>query len=222
MRRYIKIVSTIMLCLLIMGSCGSPFCAAECAAREHAVIGAGNGADSVERLISLEIDYSKEMMSCCLSGDITAGKEAERKRNEKIDTYHIDAPKISFDELNELSKIITSEAGSSWLPMDWKMKIGEIVMNRVASPEFPDTLSEVIHQPGQYAKSNTDWFENLIPYEGCVEAAFGLLSGERLLNDISVVFQSSKKQGGGVHTRLYDSYYGYTYLCFSSYPELYD
>ena len=28
-------------------------------------------------------------------------------------------------------------------------------------------------------------------------------------------------QGSGVYLELYSSYYGYTYLCYSSYPELY-
>jgi len=133
----------------------------------------------------------------------------------------MDYPKISFDDLNELSKIITAEAGSSWLPMDWKMMVGEVVLNRVASVEFPNTITEVIHQKGQYGNANTSYFRNLIPFEDCVEAASRLLSGERLINDGSVVFQAEHRQGSGTYLELYDSYYGYTYLCYSSYPELY-
>lgn len=89
------------------------------------------------------------------------------------------------------------------------------------SPEFPDTIKEVIHAEGQYANANTDYFKNLTPFEPCVEAAARLLSGERVLNEPSVVFQSGGVQGSGVYLELYSSYYGYTYLCYSSYPELY-
>ena len=76
-------------------------------------------------------------------------------------------------------------------------------------------------QKGQYANANTDYFKNLAPFEPCVEAAARLLSGERVLNEPSVVFQSGGVQGSGVYLELYSSYYGYTYLCYSSYPELY-
>ena len=107
------------------------------------------------------------------------------------------------------------------MPFEWKLAVGEVVINRVDSPEFPDTIKEVIHAEGQYANANTDYFKNLTPFEPCVEAAARLLSGERVLNEPSVVFQSGGVQGSGVYLELYSSYYGYTYLCYSSYPELY-
>lgn len=191
---------------------------------------------------SLDVDYSAQMKQCCLSGDIEAGREAASKRNLKLkalgeldnaeiifdDGYDIAriigmrSAEINFDDLYELSKIITAEAGSSWLSTEWKMMIGEVVLNRVASVEFPNTIYEVIHQKGQYANANTSYFSNLQPFEDCVTAAIRLLNGERLINDESVVFQSGKRQGGGTYLELYDSYYGYTYLCYSSYPELYE
>lgn len=170
---------------------------------------------------SLVEDYIELMKDCCMNGDIVAGRKVEAKRNLKIDTLGLNTKKISFDELLELSKIITAEAGSSWLSVEWKMMVGEIVLNRVASVEFPNTIEEVIHQKGQYSNANTKWFSNMTPFGDCVDAAIRLLDGERIINDSSVVFQSGNKQGSGVHLALYDSYYGYTYLCYSSHPELY-
>lgn len=168
-----------------------------------------------------EVNYMAIMRECCLTGNVEQGRIAENERNNKIDTYNLSCPKISFNDLYELSKVITAEAGSSWIPLDWKMMVGEVVLNRVASPEFPDTVTEVIHQRGQYSGANTKYFENLVPFEDCIEAASKLLSGERLINDASVVFQSNHRQGSGTYRELYDSYYGYTYLCYSEHPELY-
>lgn len=165
-------------------------------------------------------DYMAIMCECCLTGDVEAGREAETARNNKIDAYNLCDPKINFDDLLELSKVITSEAGSDWLPMEWKMMVGEVVLNRVASVEFPNTVLEVIHQRGQY--SGADGLKYLTPYESCVEAAARLMSGERLINDISVVFQSNHRQGSGTYLELYDSYLGYTYLCYSNHPEYYE
>lgn len=171
---------------------------------------------------ALDIDYMSVMEQSCLDGDISAGQDAELKRNLKIDMLGLGHEKISFNDLFELSKIITAEAGSSWLPMEWKLMVGEVVLNRVASVEFPNSVEEVIHQKGQYSSANTDYFKKLIPFESCVEAASRLLNGERLINNGSVVFQSGAVQGSGIYLKLYDSYYGYTYLCCSSNPKLYE
>src|SRR5699024_912548 len=113
-----------------------------------------------------------------------------------------------------------TEAGSAWLPDEWRMAVGEVVLNRVASPEFPDTLEEVVFQPGQYSAADRDWFEVLIPFRPCLEAALRLLGGERVIGDASVVFQSGGLQGG-VALELYDSVYGSTYFCYTNHPELY-
>jgi len=48
-----------------------------------------------------------------------------------------------------------------------------------------------------------------------------LLSGERVLDEPSVVFQSNGRLGSGVHKKLVDDQLGVTYLCYSSHPELY-
>ena len=101
------------------------------------------------------------------------------------------------------------------------MAVGEVLLNRVASPEFPDTLAGCAFQPGQYTAADEDWFEVLLPFRDCVEAAFRLLSGERVLNDPTVVFQSGGKQGSGVALELKDSVYGSVYFCYTSHPELY-
>ena len=167
------------------------------------------------------INYLDRMKQACLEGDVESGRAAECARNAKIETLGLEAEQVSFDDLFELSKIITAECGSSWLPFDWKLAVGEVVLNRVASPEFPDTIYDVVHAQGQYSSANTQYFKDLLPFPDCVDAAANLLMGERILHDPSVVFQSSKKQGSGVYLELYDSYYGSTYLCHSNYPELY-
>lgn len=171
---------------------------------------------------SLTKDYMAEMVTCCLNGDADRGLQAEKSRNLKIETLGLDTPKITFDELFLLSKIITAEAGSNWLSMGWKMMVGEVLLNRVASVEFPNTIEECIYQEGQYYNINSQYFAKLLPYEDCVEAARRLLSGERIINDGSVVFQANFKQGSGIYLKLYDKKLGYTYLCYSSHPELYE
>lgn len=131
------------------------------------------------------------------------------------------AKKYTDEELNLLAKIIWAEAGSNWLSDEWKMSVGEVVLNRVASPEFPNTIKEVIEQPGQYYGKNNSWFNSVKPSEKCIEIAKRLLNGERYINDPSVVFQANFPQGSGVAIEFKDSQLGSSYFCYSSHPEYY-
>jgi len=166
-------------------------------------------------------DYTQIMIDCCVEGDLENGRIAAEKRNKKIELFELKDKQIDFDELFMFSKIISAEAGSSWIPMDWKMMVGEVLLNRVDSLEFPNTLEGCIYQTGQYECVISGRFEVMRPRGGAVEAAVRLMNGERILNDPSVVFQSNFKQGSGVHLILHDEILGDTYLCYSNRPHLY-
>ena len=168
-----------------------------------------------------ERDYMAEMAEAVMAGDYAAGAAAAAQREEKIADLALDYPAIEFEELWLLSKIIYAEAGSVWLPMDWKMAVGEVVLNRMASPEFPDTMREVLEQPGQYYGKGSGYFNGIKPSAECVEAARRLLEGERVLGEPGVVFQSNYRQGSAVYLEMQDRLLGSTYFCLSSHPELY-
>lgn len=169
---------------------------------------------------SANVDYSSQMITAAVTGDYEAGLAAQQARDQKIAVLELDEESYTFDDLMLLSKIIYAEAGSEWLSDEWKMCVGEVVLNRAASPEFPNTIKEVLEQPGQYYGANSRYFNNLLPNERCVACAMRLLNGERLLEP-SVVFQANFAQGGGTHTAVYDKYLGWTYFCYSSKLELY-
>ena len=170
-----------------------------------------------------EINYMDTMIKCAAKNDISWGTAVEVSRNEKIadlgaaTSY---AP-IAFEDLHLLSKIMYAEAGSEWLSDEWKMAVGEVILNRRASSEFPDTIADVIYQRGQYYSKGSIYFQNIMPSERCVRLAMRLLEGERVLNNSSVVFQANFPQGSGVHVQYWDKYLGSTYFCYSNYPNKY-
>jgi hypothetical protein len=166
-------------------------------------------------------NYLLDMMNCCIRNDRAAGLGYEQERDQKITMAALPVERVRFEELYVLSKVIFSEAGSAWLSMEWKLSVGNVLLNRVASPEFPDSLVDCVNQPGQYFSTGGRYFERLRPDFACVSAAAKLLSGERVIDDPSVVFQANFPQGSGVYRRLDDSVLGSTYLCYSSRPELY-
>lgn len=167
-----------------------------------------------------EVDYTSVMVDAAVAGDYQTGLEAEQSRNEKIDDLGLPATKIAFHDLMLLSKIMYAEAGSEWLSDEWKMCVGEVVLNRVASSEFPNTIEEVLAQPGQYYGAGSSYFNSLLPSRRCVLGAVRLLNGERLMDD-AVVFQANFRQGSGIHTAFYDNLLGWTYFCKSSRVYLY-
>jgi len=101
------------------------------------------------------------MITAATLGNYEAGQEAEQARNEKIDALGLDYVKVSFEELYLLAKIIYAEAGSDWLTDEHQRLVGSVLLNRVASPEFPNTIREVVEQPGQYYGTNSWYFVNL-------------------------------------------------------------
>ena len=49
-----------------------------------------------------------------------------------------------------LCNAVAYEAGSDWIQTDEKAKVAEVIMNRVASLDFPDTIYDVLTQEGQF------------------------------------------------------------------------
>ncbi len=168
------------------------------------------------------VDYLEIMAVSATNGDWLSGQHAEYGRQAKIEDMNSTEVQFTFEELYLLAKIIYAEAGSSWLSDDWKMGVGEVLLNRVASPEFPNTISEVVFQKGQYYNSDSEYFRNLNPDRLSVNLAIRLLKGERIINDNSVVFQANFPQGSGIHTQLEDELLGATYFCHSSNMDLYE
>lgn len=159
--------------------------------------------------------YLDLMLRAAASGDVEAGRAAERCRKLVSDEN------ISFDELYLLARVIYSEAGSKKLCTELRENVGSVIMNRVASPEFPDTLEEVIYQSGQYQLVTTDSFiYYTYPGRECADIALSLLRGERYLPEY-VVFQANFRQGGGVYAQ-YPNEYGVTYFCTSQNIAIYD
>ncbi len=78
------------------------------------------------------------------------------------------------DVLYWLSHIINAESGNQ--PLAGKIAVGNVVLNRVASPRFPDTVYEVIHQRNQFTPVSNGSI-NLTPNAESVIAAKLCLDG---------------------------------------------
>jgi len=103
------------------------------------------------------------------------------------------------DDLFWLALAIQHEAGSDWLCDEHQLWVGNVVLNRVASPLFPSTtIHGVLHQRGQYPWATRTWNRSFVS-ERAFANAQRLLNGERFA-PAEVVFQAQFVQGITVQT----------------------
>ena len=164
-------------------------------------------------------DYQALLVEAAVAGDMETGRALAAQRNAAVSAGRLTEAPVDFDELLLLARVLYAEAGDRVYSTDYRLCVGEVILNRVASPEFPDTLREVVTQRGQYRCTEEPEFEDLRPDRECAQIALRLLLGERRLAP-QVVYQSPWRIGPAF-VRFYDRRLGYTYFCESVYPELY-
>lgn len=79
------------------------------------------------------------------------------------------------ENLNIIAKVIQNEADPKWCGWEHSVAVGAVVMNRVASPYFPNTVYDVVTAPGQYLEAYTRDFNGVsrLAYEAAKAAIDG-------------------------------------------------
>lgn len=114
------------------------------------------------------------------------------------------------DDLYVLSHIISAEAGNC--SEDMMLSVGSVVLNRVADDRFPDTISEVVFQEGQYSPTWDGAYYNE-PTEAAQKVAKRLLE-EGSAIDASVVWQAEFPQGNGIYDTIESPFETTMYFCY--------
>lgn len=113
------------------------------------------------------------------------------------------APTYTDEELEALAIIIYQEAGGDACSDETRSMVGTVVMNRVESDLFPDTIQEVATQKRQYGRlywTGLIWPERASnPGEAnavqrAYDCARAILEGERALPE-DVIWQAEFPQG---------------------------
>ena len=136
--------------------------------------------------------------------------ETETVGVEDMDISTVSAPidSVSYEDIDLLAHLIYAEAGSSWIKDETIFYVGSVVLNRVNSKYYPNTLYEVIYQEGQYECTWNGHIEK-VPDERCYEIAEELLRYGSVLPE-NVLYQAQFEQGSGVYSyqdNLYFCYY---------------
>lgn len=113
---------------------------------------------------------------------------------------------ISLSDKILLAKVIHAEASDNNIAD--RRAVGVVVMNRVASSTYPNSIYNVVYQKGQYSCIRGSKFKKDPPQE-CLNIAEEILSGERYGIPANIIFQSQRKQGTGVWKKIGSHYYCY-------------
>ncbi len=126
--------------------------------------------------------------------EIKAREEAEReaKRHVNYGEYTTDA-----DTTLLLAALIYSEAGGE--SYEGKLAVGAVVMNRVRSSAYPDSIHGVIYASGQFTpamsgKVNRIYESGNIP-DACIQAAEEAISGVSNVGDLTHFRRNNGREG---------------------------
>lgn len=188
-----------------------------------------------------KVDYTRAIQIALQDGSpyaLQVGAIYEKQRNLKIDGMKLDLKKTSYfaqyttaaeikaaikadqkpkytqEDLDLLSRIIYAEAGCTWIPNWVQRMVGSVVLNRVKSGYYPNTIKEVIYQPGQYSPTWDGSIRKTPDARTIANAKYLLEHGS--VCPANVTGQNSVITGSGVYQSYYDSILGTTvYFCYT-------
>ena len=105
---------------------------------------------------------------------------------------------LTQDEVDLLARLVYLEARGECEA--GQQAVAEVVLNRVLSDQFPDTVEDVIFQPGQFAPASLLDSTEAEPAQ--IEAVYAALSGENPILEPDVVYFSTAPQNDRVFIKI--------------------
>jgi hypothetical protein len=103
---------------------------------------------------------------------------------------------VPEEEIELLATIIAAEAGNQ--PFEGKVAVGAVVLNRVKSPLFPNTVRHVIYQPNQFTPVSDGRIKRVRPDESCYAAARAAWAGKDPSNGALYFYNPDKASRDGL------------------------
>lgn len=92
---------------------------------------------------------------------------------------------VSASDQALLAAIIFCEAGNQ--PYEGQVAVGAVIMNRVRSTVYPNSIAEVIYQAGQFGPAMSGWLDSVLASGGytatAMQAAADALAGSNPIGD---------------------------------------
>ena len=168
--------------------------------------GAGTIAAAMESIPAEAVELTKAEAQKAQEAREQAEAEAKRKAEEEAARKAAEEAaraQIAVEDQKLLASIIFCEAGNQ--PYEGQVAVGAVVMNRVRSGVYPNSISEVIYQSGQFTPAMTGWLDSVLSSDGytdsAMQAAADALAGSNPVGDM-LYFDS-----GGYGYQIGDHYF---------------
>lgn len=147
----------------------------------------------------LMLGFSKNTVSVAAQVSATATKSAVNTKAGKS----VKRSSYTKSDLRLMASIINCEAGAE--SYQGKVAVGIVIMNRVSSNAFPNTIRKVVYQRGQFSpvrngalKKRLSQYDagkvNNSQWKDCIKAAKNVLSGQNY-----IMYRGDKKNFKSFH-----------------------
>ena len=126
--------------------------------------------------------------------------EAQARAESRKVEAQAEAEAAQQAEKELLASLIFCEAGNQ--PYEGQVAVGAVVMNRIKSSSYPDTMEEVIYQSGQFSPAMSGWLDRVRANQGYTEAA--MQAAEDALTGSNPIGDCLYFSVGGYGTRIGD------------------
>ncbi|GIO67863.1 cell wall hydrolase [Paenibacillus sp. JTLBN-2024] len=115
---------------------------------------------------------------------------------------------VTAEDVLLLQKIVMAEAEGE--PYQGKIAVANVVLNRLRSANFPNTIKKVIYQKHQFSPVANGRFDRVKPNRDCIRAVNEALNGKKAVTDDTYFFLSLKLAQDLTihHTRTYEKRIG--------------
>jgi hypothetical protein len=157
--------------------------------------------DYQDIMIEEQISDEEESNQYMLNNENNDGVKVSIQKEKKKHTY-------SKEDLMLLAGVIQNEAGSDFCTNYHQRVIGSVIINRVKSDYFPNSIKKVITQKGQYDIHDENLYN---PSKRAIKNARYVLDNGSILPS-NCLFQSEFPQGDFVYTTI-ETPISTTYIC---------
>ena len=134
--------------------------------------GAGTIAAVMEKIPLEAVEQTRAKAEKAQEKRQKAEAEAKRKAEEEAARKAAEEAaraQIAAEDQKLLASIIFCEAGNQ--PYEGQVAVGAVIMNRVRSGAYPNSISEVIYQSGQFGPAMTGWLDTIRSSGGYTQTA---------------------------------------------------
>lgn len=123
---------------------------------------------------------SAKPIATALTNEATQHRELASRGNERYNK----------EDVYWLEKIVMAEAEGE--PYEGKIAVANVILNRVRSGCFPNTIKDVIFQKGQFEPVENGRLESVLPNEETINAVNEALNGRKEIDEDVYYFCNPK------------------------------